>query len=83
MLIMQNLLTFRNMALLTAAVETSLSVYISPQFPQHCYETHFFFKIFFPLPIYYILVDLTLRKSTSGANYCSLAEVAGSPALQQ
>lgn len=83
MLIMQNLLTFRNTALLTAAVETSLSVYISPQFPQHCYKTHQFFLFVFPLPIYYIIVDLTLRKSTSGTNYCSLAEVAESPASQQ
>lgn len=33
--------------------------------------------------MYYLLVELALRKSASGTNYCSLAEVAESPALQQ
>lgn len=60
-----------------------------PAFPftsllnSHSYKTHQFFLFVFPLPIYYIIVDLTLRKSTSGTNYCSLAEVAESPASQQ
>lgn len=73
MLIMQVLLTFRNMALVTAAVETSLSIYISPQFPGRCYDIDFFFW----LPMYYLLIELALRKLPSGTNY-SLAEVAES-----
>lgn len=71
MLIFQVLLTFRDTALVTLSVETSLVIYISPQFPGHCL-----------LPMHYLLVVLTLRKSASGTN-CSLAEVAESPALQQ
>lgn len=70
MLIFQVLLTFRDTALVTLSVETSLPIYISPQFPGHCL-----------LPMHYLVV-LALRKSASGTN-CSLAAVAESPALRQ
>lgn len=70
-----------NMALLTAAVETSLSIYIFPWFPAHCNIIDG--VVIFLLSIYYLLVKLALRKSASGTNHCSSAEVAESPALQQ
>lgn len=62
------------MALLTAAMTSSLPVCISSQFPAHCYGADFL------LPVYYLFCRISPGKSASGPNHCSLAEVAESPA---
>lgn len=66
------------MADLTAIVTSSLPVCMSSQFPAHCYDTDFLLPVYYYC--YYFFVELAPGKSASGPNYCSLAEVAKSPA---